>query len=35
MSITLGVAKIYRTLHDAIIVDDHALYWESQFVIVG
>jgi hypothetical protein len=35
MSITLGHAKIYSEINDAIITDKHALYWENQFVLVG
>jgi hypothetical protein len=35
MSITLGHAKIYSEVNDAIISDKHALYWEDQFVLVG
>jgi hypothetical protein len=35
MKILIGKAKLYSTLHDAIVVDDHALGWQEQFVLVG
>jgi hypothetical protein len=35
MSILLGKAKIYRDIHNAVVVDDNALGWSSQFVIVS
>ncbi len=35
LTITLGRAMVYRTTHRIVIDDDHALYWESQFVIVS
>ena len=35
MKILIGKAKLYRTLHDAIVVDDNALEWKEQFVLVG
>jgi hypothetical protein len=35
MSVTLGKAKIYRSIHRFVIDDKNALYWEQQFVIVG
>ncbi len=35
MSVTLGVAKVYRNLHRIVIDDNRALYWEQEFVIIG
>lgn len=35
LSVTLGKATLYRTLHNAVITDDHALSWSDQFVIVS
>jgi hypothetical protein len=35
MSVTLGVAKVYRSLHRIMIDDKRALYWEQEFAIVG
>lgn len=34
MSITIGKAKLYREVHDAIVDDDNALTWSAQFVLV-
>jgi hypothetical protein len=34
MTITIGKAKIFRSVNDAIIDDPDALFWESNFVIV-
>jgi hypothetical protein len=35
LSILIGKGKVYRDIHRAVIVDDHALEWSGQFVIVG